>query len=366
MKWTQTALIALVIGAGALLPLQALVNGRLGVKLGNPFWGAALQNMLGAAAMLGVIALVRPATPSPAQFGATPLWAWAGGLMGMVYVIRAMVAAGQPLGATRAMAGVIVGQLVASMLLDQFGVLHERRPVLAGRADRRRTVDRRRLPDPAARLMTLSRGLLIAAILAGASFMASWGLDLPPAAAIAWKGSGVALLALYAASRAKSTDGWLLVAVMALGALGDVLLETSGLTIGALAFLAGHVIALALYLRNRRPSLTLSQALLAVLLVPATVFIAFLLPSDRSAAPGIAFYSLGLSLMAAAAWTSRFPRYRVGLGALMFLDSDLLIFARAGPLHGQVWVNFAVWILYLAGQALICTGVVGGLAKSKA
>jgi uncharacterized membrane protein YhhN len=211
----------------------------------------------------------------------------------------------------------------------------------------------------------LARGLLIAAILAGVSYMASWGMGLPPTAAVAWKGAGVALLALYAASRAKSLDGWLLVAVMAFGALGDVLLETSGLTVGALAFLAGHVVAIGLYLRNRRPSLTLSQTLLAVLLVPATVFIAFLLPSDRAQAPGIALYSLGLSLMAATAWTSRFPRYRVGLGALMFLDSDLLIFARAGPLHGLAWVNYAVWILYFAGEALICTGVANGLARPK-
>src|SRR4051794_32663493 len=128
----------------------------------------------------------------------------------------------------------------------------------------------------------LSRGLLIAAIVAGLSFMASWGLHLSPVAAVAWKGSGVALLTLYAASRARTLDGWLLTAVMAFGALGDVLLETSGMIVGALAFLAGHVVAIGLYLRNRRPSVTLSQGLLAGLLVPATVLIAFLLPSDRA------------------------------------------------------------------------------------
>lgn len=209
--------------------------------------------------------------------------------------------------------------------------------------------------------MTASRWLLIAAIAAGVSYMASWSLPLAPTVAIAWKGTGVALLALYAASRAKTLDGWLLAAVMTFGALGDVLLETSGLAIGALAFLAGHMIAIGLYLRNRRPALTLSQILLALLLVPATVTIAFLLPTDRATAPGIAFYATGLSLMAAAAWTSRFPRYRAGLGALMFLDSDLLIFARAGPLHGQAWVGFAIWSLYFAGEALIAVGVASAL-----
>jgi uncharacterized membrane protein YhhN len=205
--------------------------------------------------------------------------------------------------------------------------------------------------------------LLLAAIVAAASYMASWGLTLPPAAATAWKGSGVALLALYAATRARSFDGWLLVAVLALGATGDVLLEVIGLTRGAVAFLAGHLVAIWLYLRNRRPALSGGELAFAALLVPATVVIAFALPADRAAAPGIALYSLGLSAMAACAWLSRFPRQRVALGALMFLVSDLLIFARAGPLHGQPWVNDAVWILYIAGQTLICIGVADALDR---
>jgi uncharacterized membrane protein YhhN len=205
--------------------------------------------------------------------------------------------------------------------------------------------------------------LLLAAIAAGVSYMLSWGHGLPPAAATAWKGAGVGLLALYAATRAKSVDGWLLVAVLGLGAMGDVLLEVIGLTRGAVAFLAGHLVAVWLYLRNRRPGLGAGALAFAVLLVPATVATAFALPADRAAAPGISLYSLGLSAMAASAWLSRFPRSRVGAGALMFLVSDLLIFARAGPLHGQPWVNDAVWIFYFAGQTLICIGVADALEE---
>jgi hypothetical protein len=40
-----------------------------------------------------------------------------------------------------------------------------------------------------------------------------------------------------------------------------------------------------------------------------------------------------------------------------------MIFARAGPLHGQPWINDAVWILYFAGQTLICVGVTDALAR---
>jgi uncharacterized membrane protein YhhN len=209
----------------------------------------------------------------------------------------------------------------------------------------------------------LGRILLIAAILAGVTYMASWNMPLPSAAATAWKGSGVGLLALYAASRAKSLDGWLLVAVMVLGATGDVLLETAGLTVGALAFLAGHLVAIGLYLRNRQPRLTRRQLVLAALLIPSAVATAWSLPLDRASAPGIALYATALAAMAACAYLSRFRPSRVALGALMFLVSDQLIFARAGPLHGLAWVNDAVWILYFAGQTLIATGVAEGLAE---
>jgi uncharacterized membrane protein YhhN len=51
----------------------------------------------------------------------------------------------------------------------------------------------------------------------------------------------------------------------------------------------------------------------------------------------------------------------------MFVVSDLLIFARAGPLAGSGWwLGFAIWGLYFAGQALVCAGVVRELARRAA
>ena len=56
--------------------------------------------------------------------------------------------------------------------------------------------------------------------------------------------------------------------------------------------------------------------------------------------------------------------FQVGLGALMFVASDLLLFARAGPLASATWISAPIWSLYFAGQALICVGVVRTLAKA--
>ncbi|MFZ4606956.1 MAG: lysoplasmalogenase family protein [Caulobacter sp.] len=210
---------------------------------------------------------------------------------------------------------------------------------------------------------TAARWALIGSILGGVSYIAAWGLHLPGPLELAWKGSGVGLLAAYAALKARDRDGWLLTAVMTFGVLGDVLLNIQFI-VGAVAFLIGHLVAVGLYLSNRRPALSRSQTALALLLVPSAVFIAFMLPADRAAAPGVAFYTLGLSLMAATAWTSRFPRFTVGIGALLFLVSDLVIFARMGPLPDIFLTELAVWVPYYGGQLLICVGVVAALKAS--
>ena len=207
---------------------------------------------------------------------------------------------------------------------------------------------------------TMARWALIASIIGGVSYIASWSLHLSTPAEVLWKGSGVGLLALYAGLKARSADGWLLTAVMALGALGDILLVTSGLTIGALAFLAGHLTAIGLYARNRRRAST-PALLAAAVFIPVVVGITFHLPADRAGAPGVALYATGLSAMAASAWLSRFPHGQVALGALMFLVSDLLIFARGGLLPEGFATGLAVWGLYYAGQLLICLGVARAL-----
>jgi uncharacterized membrane protein YhhN len=208
---------------------------------------------------------------------------------------------------------------------------------------------------------SLAPWLLRAAVLAGLSYVVTWGLGFGPTVMVIWKGAGVSLLALWAAMQARNQDGWLLAAVMAFGAAGDVLLETAGLMIGAAAFAVGHVLAIWLYARNRRASLTPSQRMLAVFIVPVTIVAAYLLPADRSSALGIAFYALLLSVMAAMAWTSRFSRYRTGIGAMMFVASDLLIFARLGPIADTVIVGVAIWLLYFVGQWLIAVGVREGI-----
>lgn len=200
--------------------------------------------------------------------------------------------------------------------------------------------------------------LLVAAIIVGATYLpATWLLPHGPAI-IAWKGASVGLLALWAWLNLGVRAGAWITAILALGALGDVLIDAVGLTAGALAFLVGHVIATIFYLRHRRAAPWTQLAPIALGRLIVIPVLAFAFPADRSLAPGIALYAVGLGAMAASAWASDFPRNRVSLGALLFAVSDLLIFARLGPLAGSIVPDLLVWPLYFGGQGLIAVGVV--------
>ena len=194
--------------------------------------------------------------------------------------------------------------------------------------------------------------ILYASIVAGVSYW--WGvMGLPHAGwVVAWKASGVALLAGWALLH-RAPEARAIGAVMALGAMADVVIDSSFAAGGAI-FFVGHVIAIGLYLRNARLVLKGSQRMAAFALLLLVPVLAWRL-SGRAE---VGLYGLGLGAMAGTAWASRFSRYQVGLGALAFVTSDLLIFARMGPLAGSMVPHLLVMPLYYLGQLMICTGVV--------
>lgn len=206
------------------------------------------------------------------------------------------------------------------------------------------------------RALIEKRPWLVASLVAGVSYWLAAKGQVPGLWLILWKGAGVALLAVYAWAHHPARDARHLALVMMLGALGDMVLEIHFIG-GALAFFVGHLAAIALYLKHRRTAPTGSQKATAL----ATLLGVPLISYELSQSPQVAFYGLGLAGMAAAAWLSSFPRYRVGLGAMLFTASDLLIFARMGPLSGSALPGLLIWPLYYFGQFLICTGVIATL-----
>jgi uncharacterized membrane protein YhhN len=177
----------------------------------------------------------------------------------------------------------------------------------------------------------------------------TWGLLL--------KGAGVALLALYALLRVphdrRGLDGALLVLALVLASLGDMAIELYFIVGGAL-FAAAHCVAVVLYLRNRHPRPSPTQKLTGGALLIGTPLVSYLLSGQAE----IAIYAGFLGAMAAAAWMSHYPRYRVGTGAVLFVVSDWLIFSRMGSFDLAPLPDLLIWPLYYAGQVMIATGIV--------
>lgn len=216
------------------------------------------------------------------------------------------------------------------------------------------------------RALVEHRPWLLASILASLAFYAvtrGWWPG-PPIADLylaVLKGAGVGFLAVYAWVRHPERDAKVVALFMLLGALGDSLLDLF-FQVGAGFFLAGHLVAVAFYLQHRRPVRSPTQLAAAGALLVGTPLISWLLTQD----PLVLLYSAGLAAMAATAWISRFPRYRVGLGAVLFVISDLLIFARIGLPGMKPAADLLVWPIYYCGQFLIATGIIQTLRSERA
>lgn len=208
------------------------------------------------------------------------------------------------------------------------------------------------------------RPYLLGSLIAGISFPATW-LFLPIDGglyAIIWKMAAVGLLVPFALVRHHKGEFILLAIMLAFYALGDGLIELS-MVAGALAFAAGHAVAMLIYFRHRRVKPVFNQKLLAAAILLATPVIAYLLPPTQDEGIQVAAYSVILAIMAAMAWSSNFPRYRVGFGAILFVVSDLLIFAELGPLAGSTLTGIAIWYLYYFGVLMITVGIAQTFVK---
>jgi transporter family-2 protein len=113
--------VALGIGAGCLVGMQAPVNSRLGKAVGG-VPAATFSFVVGTLALVFIAAIIRGELGQLSDVGNAPWWALIGGLFGAVYVFVALEAV-RTLGASGLTAVVITGQLVISVVIDRFGLL---------------------------------------------------------------------------------------------------------------------------------------------------------------------------------------------------------------------------------------------------
>jgi len=104
--------------AGAAIPFQAGANATLGRALGHPFWATLVSLLVSLAAIVPLLWMLKVPLPVSVR---GPGWMWMGGLLSVFYMTAALVLAPK-LGAGGFIAAVVAGQVVAAMLVDQFGL----------------------------------------------------------------------------------------------------------------------------------------------------------------------------------------------------------------------------------------------------
>ncbi len=208
--------------------------------------------------------------------------------------------------------------------------------------------------------------IVLALALAGGYLAGQLGVFAPPAigpipawaASAALKASGVIVLALTAFGAARGVDR-LLALALGLSAVGDVALawSPSQLLFGMGAFGAAHLAYVALFARRLSqlgPSAG-GAIIAATLVATGGVLMAWLWPAmGAMAAPSLG-YMLVLFAMAALALSTR-GFWLAAIGAVSFVVSDAMI--AVGLYRPEIPIPpGAVWITYVAAQALILIGM---------
>lgn len=116
--------IALALLAGAVLPVQGVVNGLLRHDLGAPFVVGTVSFLVAtlamAAALLFSATVMRAPAPTLKGLPAMPWWGWLGGFAGAVYVTTVFTAI-PVIGASAAVGLTVAGQQLASVFVDRHG-----------------------------------------------------------------------------------------------------------------------------------------------------------------------------------------------------------------------------------------------------
>ncbi|MEM6736046.1 MAG: DMT family transporter [Bacteroidota bacterium] len=118
----KSLLISLAIVCGAVLPIQAALNGKMGKAVGDPIYASLISFIVGSFGLL--IYVLASKTPLSSITQATQVnWTvWSAGILGAFYVAFMIILAPK-LGVSLTFGLVVTGQLSISLIIDHFGLL---------------------------------------------------------------------------------------------------------------------------------------------------------------------------------------------------------------------------------------------------
>ncbi|MEL7001397.1 MAG: DMT family transporter [Bacteroidota bacterium] len=115
-------LIVLAITAGAVLPVQAALNGKMGRAVGDPVYAAFISFVVGSIALLAYLVATKTDLTTLSEAKTVDWSVWTAGILGGFYVACVIILAPK-LGVALTFGLVVTGQLGISLLIDNFGLL---------------------------------------------------------------------------------------------------------------------------------------------------------------------------------------------------------------------------------------------------
>ena len=114
--------ILLAIAAGAVLPVQAALNGKMGRAVGDPVYAAFISFVVGSVALFVYLLATRTDLGTLAEAKTVDWTVWTAGILGGFYVACVIILAPK-LGVALTFGLVVTGQLGISLLIDNYGLL---------------------------------------------------------------------------------------------------------------------------------------------------------------------------------------------------------------------------------------------------
>ncbi|MFT8823759.1 DMT family transporter [Liquorilactobacillus satsumensis] len=117
-------LFALATVIGIFLPLQTAINSRLRSVVRSSFAASAISFTTGTLCLAVVVTLSQGSLiPAPALFSSQPVWLWVGGLLGVIF-LTGNILLFPHLGGVQTVIMPILGQIIASLTIDNFGLFY--------------------------------------------------------------------------------------------------------------------------------------------------------------------------------------------------------------------------------------------------
>ena len=114
-------LLLLAALGGSAITVQAGLNAQVGRMLGHPLWATLVSLTVSIISIVPLLVIFRVTPPNLSSLDSAPWWVWIGGALGAFFITVALMTAPE-LGAVVFISAVVMGQMIASMMLDQFAI----------------------------------------------------------------------------------------------------------------------------------------------------------------------------------------------------------------------------------------------------